>query len=290
MELGNPYFIDEPAVISLSGGRTSGYMLYKILEAHGGLPDWIKVVFANTGKEMPQTLDFVRDMQENWGIDVTWVECVARRGQEGENKYVYETKVVDYESAARNGEPFESMLAARAFLPNPVARFCTKELKIKRIKDYMGRYYDSFLNVIGIRGDEPRRAVKLHGKLSEGNECYLPLWLERVVAKDVGIFWGNSTFDLALPNDNGVTDWGNCDLCFLKGTRQRLSIIEARPDLVDWWVRMEDESPKRNTLQDSTGATFRKDVPSYKTLATIALGQTDMFGFDDETIPCFCGD
>ena len=56
----NPYYIDHfenGAVISFSGGRSSAYMLYKILEAHDfKLPEYIKVIFANTGKEMPQTL------------------------------------------------------------------------------------------------------------------------------------------------------------------------------------------------------------------------------------------
>ena len=61
----DPYFIKEPAAISFSGGRTSAYMLWRVLQAHGGtLPDHIKVVFANTGKEMPETLDFVRDCGE----------------------------------------------------------------------------------------------------------------------------------------------------------------------------------------------------------------------------------
>ena len=32
----NPYLIEGPAVISFSGGRTSGYMLKHILDAHGG--------------------------------------------------------------------------------------------------------------------------------------------------------------------------------------------------------------------------------------------------------------
>ena len=38
--------------ISFSGGRTSAYMLYKILEANNGLPDNAKVIFTNTGREM----------------------------------------------------------------------------------------------------------------------------------------------------------------------------------------------------------------------------------------------
>ena len=50
----NPYKIEGPALISFSGGRTSGFMLHNIIQAHGGkLPDDIHVVFANTGKEAP---------------------------------------------------------------------------------------------------------------------------------------------------------------------------------------------------------------------------------------------
>ena len=53
----NPYKILEPTVISFSGGRTSAYMLWKILEANNGLPDEAIVCFANTGKEEEATLD-----------------------------------------------------------------------------------------------------------------------------------------------------------------------------------------------------------------------------------------
>ncbi len=47
-----------PALISFSGGRTSAFMLRRILDAGGGtlFPD-VKVAFFNTGKERPETLD-----------------------------------------------------------------------------------------------------------------------------------------------------------------------------------------------------------------------------------------
>lgn len=280
----NPYLIQEPAVINFSGGRTSAYMLYKILEAHGGeLPEEVKVCFANTGKEMPETLDFVRDCAEQWDVDITWLECRARPGEAGENKFVYETKVVDYETASRNGEPFESLITARNYLPNVVARFCTSELKVRRIVDYLdsiGHGEGERLHVIGIRYDEPHRAMKIHNKRTEGHDCWCPLYVDKKTAQDVAEFWKKQNFDLKLHNRDGVTDWGNCDLCFLKGGNKKQSLIRERPDLADWWIEQERR----------VGGYFRNDQPNYETFKLIATDQGQLFEFDDETIPCFCGD
>ena len=57
----NPFRIEGPAVISVSGGRTSGLMLYKILEAYDfKLPADIVPIYANTGKEEEATLVFLK--------------------------------------------------------------------------------------------------------------------------------------------------------------------------------------------------------------------------------------
>ena len=69
------FALETPSVISFSGGRTSGLMLYRILEAYGfKLPDGIKVIFCNTGKERAETLDFVERCSQEWGVDITWLE------------------------------------------------------------------------------------------------------------------------------------------------------------------------------------------------------------------------
>lgn len=53
----NLYPIEDPALISFSGGRTSAYLLKHVLDAYGGtLPANVITCFANTGKEMPQKL------------------------------------------------------------------------------------------------------------------------------------------------------------------------------------------------------------------------------------------
>jgi len=280
------YYINEPTCISFSGGRTSAFMLHKVLEAHDGdLPEFAKVTFANTGKEMPQTLDFVRDCGENWGVDIAWLERFSRKSREDEkNKYVYETKVVDYTSASRNGEPFAQLIKTLGRTPSPVVRLCTFQLKIKAISEYLintCNFEKPYTTFIGIRGDEVRRASKMNDTILDGQERYLPLYLDGITAKDVGGFWSNNNFDLNLPNHNGVNDLGNCDLCFLKGYKIRQSIIREKPELADWWIEQEGES-----------LYFDLNSPSYKTMKKIALEQTSIFDdiYRNETLSCFCGD
>jgi 3'-phosphoadenosine 5'-phosphosulfate sulfotransferase (PAPS reductase)/FAD synthetase len=119
----NPYQIESPALISFSGGRTSGYMFRQILDAYKGrLPEGVVACFANTGKEMPQTLDFVRDCGQRWNVHIVWLEYA----QDGEKQRKF--RVVDHASASRKGEPYEALLRERQYLPNPVMRFCTTEL------------------------------------------------------------------------------------------------------------------------------------------------------------------
>tara|TARA_Y100001973_G_C5147378_1_gene306167 strand:+ start:302 stop:1171 length:870 start_codon:yes stop_codon:yes gene_type:complete len=286
----NVYKANENTVISFSGGRTSAFMLWKVLDAYDGkLPENIKVCFSNTGKEMPETLDFVKDCQENWGVNIVWLERYAEVAPEDhKNKYVYETKIVDYKTASRKGEPFAKLLVAKKYAPNPVARFCTAELKIRPIKDYLVRQgWDTpFLAFVGIRADEQRRAVKMHGKVESGQEIHLPLWLDKITKEDIYKFWTTHSFDLKLPNNNGTTDWGNCDLCFLKGQSKKLAIIREKPDLADWWIEAEENLSKAV----GKAAYFRKDNPSYAEMKIIATSQNVLNFGDDETIPCFCGD
>lgn len=279
----NYYFCDEPTLISFSGGRTSAYMLFKTLEAHDGkLPDYVKVCFANTGKEMPHTLDFVRDCSENWGVKIHWLEYDGRVKKQDSKNYNYFWKEVDYKTASRNGEPFSKLINDVGQLPNPMNRMCSGQMKIRTIHRFLKSqgFASPYQAMIGIRADEQRRAMKMLGAVSDGSEKILPLYHDNISKEDIGEFWKKQAFDLQLPNNNGVTDWGNCDLCFLKGKSKRLSIIQQKPELADWWLREEKKQ----------GDYFNRLELGYEELKIIA---TDQGGFDfgnDESISCFCGD
>jgi 3'-phosphoadenosine 5'-phosphosulfate sulfotransferase (PAPS reductase)/FAD synthetase len=230
----NPFLIEGPAEISFSGGRTSAYMLRRVLDA--GLQPDVHVLFANTGKERPETLDFVREVGERWGVNVRWLEY--GRGE------------VDYATASRNGEPFEALIVKRSLLPNPVTRFCTSELKVRVLKDFMvGHGYPHWGNVVGIRADEPGRVARMRTPNRERWENVLPLAAAGVTVDAVMAFWKAQPFDLQLRPYQG-----NCDLCFLKGRAKKLTLIRENPASADWWAKQEE----------AMGARFRNLGPTYR--------------------------
>lgn len=281
----DPFKIEGPALISFSGGRTSGYMLWRILQAHGGsLPADVVVTFANTGKEMPQTLDFVKACADRWGVHIEWLEYEAN---ETPNQ---RWTAVTYDNAARNGEPFKALIRAKQYLPNPVTRFCTGELKIRPMKFFAQQVmgWETWTNVLGLRADEPSRVVKSRNN-SDVWDNAMPLAVAGVTKTEVAEFWLRQNFDLMLPNINGKTALGNCDLCFLKSAATISAIMRSNPDSALWWIEAEAEAEA--LASKPSGAVFRSDRPSYAQMLNAVKNQRNMdFGTRDELIDCFCGD
>lgn len=277
----NHFKIDSPTCISFSGGRTSAYMLWRVLQENNGLPEEAKVCFANTGKEDEATLRFVDRCSKEWGVPIVWVEYAE--SEETKDRF----RVVTFETASRDGEPFEAIIRRRNYLPNPVSRFCTVEMKVRAIHRYLKSIgWTEWDSMLGIRADEQRRLAKIGNQdYGKHEEKIAPLGRAGVTKEMVGEFWRNQPFDLELPNINGVTYHGNCDLCFLKGTSQTMSLIQEKPERAIWWAKMEALA----LASKPEGARFRKDRPSYAEMMKFAQEQTDFFG-NDETIPCFCGD
>lgn len=279
----NPFRIEGPAVIAFSGGRTSGYMLHEILRAHNWvLPEDVVPVFCNTGKEHDATLDFVQACSTHWCVPIRWVEY--RDAEVPSERW----REVGHATASRTGEPFEAVIRRKKFLPNPVARFCTVEMKISAQHRFACQAlgFDAqvgYAKAVGLRADEPGRVTRRRSREDSGElSLSFPLYDAGVTLADVSAFWKRQPFDLGLPNVGGATPLGNCDLCFLKGAGRIASIIAAEPERAAWWARME-------TIVASGKATgtFRTDRPSYA--AMLAQGNLALADTPD-TIDCACTD
>lgn len=229
----SPYRINGPARISFSGGRTSAFMLHQIIQAHGGqLPDHIHVCFANTGKEREETLRFVHECGSRWNVKIHWIEW--RDSKDGFEE-------VGFNSASRNGEPFEALIRKKGMPPNWQARFCTQFLKVVAMKAFaksLSWEDGSYVEVIGLRHDEGGRLLKMYERNeTEATKCIAPLSKAKITKRDVMAFWKAQPFDLAL-----VPGESNCDLCMMKSMKTRMAIMRRFPDSAKWWMRMEQET------------------------------------------------
>jgi hypothetical protein len=295
----DPYRIESPAVVSVSGGRTSGMLLWEIREAHGGqLPDDVKAAFENTGKEDERTLDFVAELERRWHVVIRWLEYMRRPGPvttDWRTIACHGWVEVNPNTASRKGEPFEQLLDVYAdfrrvvkdappVLPNPVQRFCSGVLKQRVmhwwVTETLG--WDAYTVAIGLRADEPRR-VKDMTAAYKAIEPVAPLARSGVVAADVLGFWSRQPFDLALASDPVLGTYeGNCDFCFLKSSDKIRRLARERPEAVRWWAEQEQR----------TGQRFRRDRFSMTDLyeGRVSLGVVGDKSSSPDLGTCFCTD
>ena len=251
-------------------------MLKQVLDAHGGqLPDRCEAVFANTGRERAETLDFVQALSDRWHVPVTWLEFAYDPA--GSPKY--RANVVTRATAALDGEPFTALLDSGSWLPSMTARICTAELKVGTIDRHLWQSRKltrrQTRKLIGFRHDEPRRWKPA---LYQACEVAYPMVDAGVTRADVAEFWRRQPFDLGIDSARG-----NCDCCYLKPRANLLATIREEPARAHWWI----EAERRK------GRTFRIGE-SFADLRAAALsGEADR-GSDTadfgEPLPCFCTD
>lgn len=245
--MSSPYTLPNGNVqIAFSGGRTSAYLLHEILDANGGLPDRAKVIFNNTGREMPETLNFVQECGARWGVHITWLEyrCRFTGAPHDPKNDVFDSKahsweVVSHNSADSDGKPFLELISYFKYPPNREADFCSHELKTRTARRYCveALEWKNWTTAIGIRADEKRRALKKQPK--ERYNVWYPLIEANVSKRTVSDFWKTQPFDLELPNVNGSTWLGNCDGCFKKSQLKLAALAREYPERAQWWANVE---------------------------------------------------
>ena len=269
-------------------------MLKKIVDAYGGrLPDSVSVIFANTGLERPETLDFVDTCAAAWSVTVHWVEY--------DWDAPHRTRVVDFATASRNGEPYAALIDRKGFVPNPTMRACTHFLKRDRIESFarhrlgLKRWHA----VIGLRADEQRRVLRMRARncgSRTGAHAVLPLADAGVREADVLDWWKRQPFDLGIPSYAG-----NCACCFLKGRAKLIRIIREEPTLADWWIEQEAKVANR-TGPDGRACESMKRFrlgETYAELKAAALAHRDLFddaaassgeSTESDSFDCHCTD
>lgn len=222
-------------LVSFSGGRTSALMC-KFIKEHPKYKDWnVLFIFANTGREKNETLDFVHRCDIEFDLNLIWVEAVINP-LKGKGTYY---NVINFETAQRIGsknKPLFKSLIEKHGLPSKIFRHCTRDLKETPINKFASEYFDGkdYFTALGIRADEKHR-------ISSDPKKVYPLAELNIDEKFVRGWWKNQKFDLQLKDYEG-----NCDLCFLKSKRKRITILiesmkKNNVELISFWKDLEEE-------------------------------------------------
>jgi 3'-phosphoadenosine 5'-phosphosulfate sulfotransferase (PAPS reductase)/FAD synthetase len=271
---------------SFSGGETSAYMAIKLKEKY---PDTV-FTFANTGEENEETLIFVNQVDKTYGLGVVWLESVVAPEKGVGSSY----KVVDFETAARKGEPFEQVIRKYG-LPNPAFLHCTRELKKNPIEKWAKDNVPDSNLAIGIRIDEIDR---VNPDYKKNRLCYpLAFWWP-TTKPEINQFWRDQSFRLNLKHYQG-----NCKWCYKKSYKKLAWIAKENPEFFDFPARMEKEysfvTSKKDLPEPNTIFRQKKTVSDIREMALTAIEpfddaknyevNADLFGFDMDYESDMCG-
>ena len=145
-----------PHVVKFSGGRSSGLLLFTLLEN-----EFLKqergdvVVFNNTSCEHPETYKFIAECKkrvEATGIPFFFVQFQTYEdARQGEWRRIPSYRLVNERPFSEDnpegfqwrGEVFEEMLSYKAYLPNQFRRVCTQSLKLEVTRQFLRDWFAS---------------------------------------------------------------------------------------------------------------------------------------------------
>lgn len=252
--------VKKKLLVSFSGGETSAFMAYLLWKYKRDEFEMV-FVYANTGQEREETLEFINECSQYFGFPVYWVEGVfSKKVGVG-----VKSKVVDFDSADRKGRVFEEMISVYG-IPNPANPQCTRELKANVINHFARKTlgWKGFYIAIGIRSDE---ADRINAKAKQKKIIY-PLiskdFFPNMTKQHVNFFWDKMPFRLRLKCYQG-----NCTWCWKKSTKKLEKIAFENPEVFEFPKKMEEKygnffPPQRIEKWLNEGKEIPKDIKFFR--------------------------
>ena len=127
-------------IVQFSGGKDSQACLLWAVKKYGN--DKVTAVFCDTGWEHEDTYTHIHNVCNQLGVELITLKS---------SKY----------------KDFVDMSIKKTRFPSTMRRFCTSELKIVPMIDYILSHDESFIVIQGIRGAESEKRSKLEVKFGE---------------------------------------------------------------------------------------------------------------------------
>lgn len=200
-------------VVSFSGGRTSGRLVYE-MEKRRSAGQLVEYIFLDTGAEHPKTYEFIRNIVKYWGIKLICLRVVVNPELGKGNSY----KKIGIDEIGPDLGPWKE-ICDKYGTPYIHGPFCTRTMKLEPFERYCKDNFPKYHTWLGIRVDEPRRLTKKDGVSYLADICDME-------KRDIINWWASQDFDLGIPEH-----LGNCVFCIKKGINKVALAARDEPDM-----------------------------------------------------------
>lgn len=271
--------VSKNLMVTVSGGRSSAMMARHIQQSEL-YTDYNKVyVFANTGQERYETIAFLSNIVNIWGIPLNIVEAVGSNVMGVGVSY----QLVDFGTLNMDSKPFADVVMHKnkgTFdgLPNQASPYCSESLKTIPCKKFCDTIFgvNNYVKALGYRKEDmPRRITFAEAK--EDKKRIFPLLTDFAMPinnLDLNRWWDMQPFQLGIHGQ-----YGNCELCWKKPTKTLIANLRYGSRSVEWW----------RTMEKQYGNTAFRDNKSINDLVRLSqLPYTPEFEFNDFSDGCVC--
>lgn len=211
-------------LIGISGGKDSAALAIYLNNKYPNLD--LIYYFCDTGKELDETYQLIENIEIYLGKKVTKLEAS--------------------EAKKANQNPFDFYYKAyRNYLPSPVSRWCTKNMKLDPFEEFVGD--DEVISYVGIRGDEDREGyISTKRNIQSIFPFRSNIWSDDVTKK----FLANGNIENAKAYFSENLNGKNLD--------KAVQVLSAKLDL-------EERNPKENRRKflNKQAQLFEFGIPEY---------------------------
>ena len=215
-------------VLGLSGGKDSAALAIYMRDK---IPN-MEYFFCDTGCELPETYDFLNKLKSTLGIKITYLN--EKLIEQDDRESIFKHYLAEY----------------KGFLPSPMARWCTRVLKIKPMEKFVGR--DEAISYIAIRADENRDGYVSPAK-SKITANY-PFIEDGIKKNDVVRILEDS--GIGMPSYYDWRSRSGCYFCFFQRKIEWVGLHDNHPELFERAVRYESEHADGRTFTWTKGETL----------------------------------
>ncbi|MFK7678762.1 phosphoadenosine phosphosulfate reductase family protein [Bacillus sp. Wb] len=203
-------------IVGLSGGKDSSALAIWIKQTRPDIHEKVEYYFTDTQKELPEVTEYLDKLEVYLGKPIQYIKAT-----------VGDKKRIQFTTEETEIDSFDDVLYNKynGFLPAPMSRWCTRDLKIIPMEQWIGE--DHCISYVGLRADEPERT----GYVRKGKSNITPVYPFREDGLGINEIFKLLETTIGIPEYYKWRTRSGCTFCFFQRRVEYSILFHLYPDL-----------------------------------------------------------